>query len=175
MVNVFSVHPTGKFPGQTEILKRYSRFPVGTFQMEIRLPFFTRRKESFGLIRFKYVWCSYRENKFSRLHVNFRVTKVVYHLPQIPRNFGWDVNGKRFFGSSHWEIPGTNRNSEKVLPFSRLERSKWKFVYHFLPEVKKVLVWSDSSMCDVHIENKFSRSGQSEWINSGQDLCDFWS
>ena len=73
-------------------------------------------------------------------HVNFRVTKVVYHLPQIPRNFGWDVNGKRFFSSSHWEIPGTNRNSEKVLPFSRLERSKWKFVYHFLPEVKKVLV-----------------------------------
>ena len=29
-------------------------------------------------------------------------------------------------------------------------------------------------MCDVHIENKFSRSGQSEWINSGQDLCDFF-
>ena len=24
-------------------------------------------------------------------------TKVVYHLPQIPGNFGWDVDGKRFF------------------------------------------------------------------------------
>ena len=49
-----------------------------------------------------------------------RNTVVVYHLPQIPRNFGWDVNGKRFFGSSHWEIPGTNGDSEKVVPFSRL-------------------------------------------------------
>ena len=46
------------------------------------------------------------------------VTRVVYHLPQIPGNSGWDVNGKGFFGSSHWKIPGTNRNSEKVVPFS---------------------------------------------------------
>ena len=56
--------------------------------------------------------------------------KVVYHLPQIPGNSGWVVNGKRFFGSSHWKIPGTNGNSEKVVPFSRLGRSEWKFVYH---------------------------------------------
>ena len=55
---------------------------------------------------------------------------VVYRLSQIPRNSGWDVNGKRFFGSSHWKIPGTNGNSEKVVPFSRLGRSEWKFVYH---------------------------------------------
>ena len=43
-----------------------------------------------------------------------------------------DVNGKRFFGSSHmhWKIPGTNGNSEKVVPFSRLGCSEWKFVYH---------------------------------------------
>ena len=38
---------------------------------------------------------------------------VVYHLPKIPRNFFWDVNGKRFFGSSHCKIPGTS--SEKVV------------------------------------------------------------
>ena len=56
--------------------------------------------------------------------------KVVYHLPQIPGNSGWDVNGKQFCGSSHWKIPGTNGNSEKVVPFSRLGRSEWKFVYH---------------------------------------------
>ena len=55
---------------------------------------------------------------------------VVYHLPQIPRNSAWDVNGKRFFGSSHWKIPGTNGNSEKVVPFFRLGRSEWKFVYY---------------------------------------------
>ena len=55
---------------------------------------------------------------------------VVYHLPQIPGNSGWDVNGKQFFGSSHWKIPGTNGNSEKVVPFPRLGRSAWEFVYH---------------------------------------------
>ena len=55
---------------------------------------------------------------------------VVYHLLQIPGNSCWDVNGKRFFGSSHWKIPGTNGNSEKVVPFSRLGRSEGKFFYH---------------------------------------------
>ena len=29
---------------------------------------------------------------------------VVYHLPQFPGNSRWDVNGKRFFGSSYWKI-----------------------------------------------------------------------
>ena len=66
--------------------------------------------------------------KFS--HVDLTSAWVVYHLPQILGNSGWDVNGKRFFGSSHWKIPGTNGNSEKVVPFSRLGRSEWKFVYH---------------------------------------------
>ena len=56
--------------------------------------------------------------------------RVVYHLPQIPGNSGWDVNGKRFFGSSHWKIPGTNGSSEKVVPFFPLGRSEWKFVDH---------------------------------------------
>ena len=59
-----------------------------------------------------------------------RVRLVVYHLPRIPGNSGWDVNDKRFFGSSHWKIPGTNENSEKVVLFSRLGRSEWKFVHH---------------------------------------------
>ena len=35
-----------------------------------------------------------------------------------------------FFGSSHWKFPGTNGNSEKVVPFSLLGRSQWKFVYN---------------------------------------------
>ena len=55
---------------------------------------------------------------------------VVYHLPQIPGNSGWNVNGKRLFSSSHWKIPGTNGNSEKVVRFSRLGRSEWEFVLH---------------------------------------------
>ena len=66
-------------------------------------------------------------------------TGVVYHLPQIPGNSGWDVNGKRCFDSSHWKIPGTNGNSEKVAPFSRLGRSEWKFVYHL--QVSWVWYW----------------------------------
>ena len=57
-------------------------------------------------------------------------TMVVYHLPQIPGNSGWDVNSKVFFGSSHRKIPGTNGKTEKVVPFSRLGRSEWKFVHH---------------------------------------------
>ena len=56
---------------------------------------------------------------------------VVYHSPQIPGNSCWDANGKRYFGLSHWKIPGINGNFEKVDQFSRyLERSQWKFVYH---------------------------------------------
>ena len=66
-------------------------------------------------------------------------TGVVYHLPQIPGNSGWDVNGKRFFGSSHWKIPGTNGNSEKVVLFSRWEHSEWKFVYYL--QVSWVWCW----------------------------------
>ena len=55
---------------------------------------------------------------------------VVYHLQRIPGNSGWDVNGKRFFGSFCGKIPGTNGNSEKVVPFSRFGRPKRKLVYH---------------------------------------------
>ena len=44
---------------------------------------------------------------------------VVYHLPQIPGNS--DVNGKQFFDSFHWKIPGTNGNSEKVVRTFRME------------------------------------------------------
>ena len=55
---------------------------------------------------------------------------VVYHLKHIPGTSGWDVDGKRLFGLSHWKIPGTNGTSEKVVPFSPLGRSEWKFVYH---------------------------------------------
>ena len=43
--------------------------------------------------------------------------KVVYHLPKIPRNSGWGVNGTGSFGSFHWKIPGTSGNSGKVVRF----------------------------------------------------------
>ena len=65
-----------------------------------------------------------RANKGVFLSEGPRNTVDVYHLPQLPRNFGLDINGKRFFGSSHWKIPGTNGDSEKVVPFSRLGLSE---------------------------------------------------
>ena len=71
-----------------------------------------------------------RKFKDARAGGEKRRGSVVHHLPQISRNSAWDVNGKRFFGSSHWKIPWTNGNSKKVVPFSRLGRSEWKFVYH---------------------------------------------
>ena len=43
------------------------------------------------------------------------------------------------FRSFHWKIPCTNGNSEKVVPFSRLGRSEWKFVYHL--QVSWVSYW----------------------------------
>ena len=47
----------------------------------------------------------------------------VFHLPQYSGNSGWDVNGTRLFGSSHWKISGKSGTSEKVVPFSR-----WKLL-----------------------------------------------
>ena len=41
--------------------------------------------------------------------------------------------------SFHWKIPGTNGNSENVVPFSRLGRSEWKFLYHL--QVSWVSYW----------------------------------
>ena len=43
----------------------------------------------------------------------------VFHLPKKSGNSGWDVNGTRLFGSSHWKISWKSGTSEKVVPFSR--------------------------------------------------------
>ena len=40
---------------------------------------------------------------------------TIYH--KFPESSGWDVNGKRFFGSSHCKIPRINGNSG-FLPFT---------------------------------------------------------
>ena len=65
---------------------------------------------------------------------------VVYHLPQIPGNSCWDVNGKRFCASSHWKIPGTNRDSEKVVPFSWLGEFRMEISLPFTSFLSFVLV-----------------------------------
>lgn len=54
-----------------------------------------------------------------------------FPLRQTSGNFGWELNGKWFFGSPHWKIPGKRGTSKKVFPFSRLECSEWIFVLHY--------------------------------------------
>ena len=44
-----------------------------------------------------------------------------FHLVKIRGISGSGVNGTRFVGSSHWNIPRKNGKSKKVGPFSRLE------------------------------------------------------
>ena len=51
---------------------------------------------------------------------------VIYDLPQIPGNSCWDVNGKRFFGSSHWKIPRDKWKFWKANPVFPIG----KFIYH---------------------------------------------
>ena len=46
-------------------------------------------------------------------------------------NFGSAVNGESFVALSPWKIPGKSGKSEKVGPFSRLERSERNFMFHF--------------------------------------------
>ena len=67
-----AAHPHQEFPGvppppppDQKIRKRTSLSKCAHLS-NLSPRFFSRSKESFGLIRFKYVWCSYRENKFSR-------------------------------------------------------------------------------------------------------------
>ena len=44
-----------------------------------------------------------------------------FHLVKISGISGAAVNGTRFVGSSHWNIPRNSGKSKKVGPFSRLE------------------------------------------------------
>ena len=57
-------------------------------------------------------------------------TEGALHLVKISANFGSAVNGKRFIGWSHWKIPRKSGKSEKVGPFSRLERSERNCAFH---------------------------------------------
>ena len=57
-------------------------------------------------------------------------TEGARHLVKISANFGSAVNEKRFIGSSHWKIPRKSGKSEKVGPFSRLERSERNCAFH---------------------------------------------
>ena len=127
MEHVSSVRPTGKFPEKVENLKRRARFPCWNFRTECRVPF------TFLVV------CTSSRSTVGHRHLPGFTTKWNNFLPignstfAIPPKFpGFFPKWKapRIFGSFHWKIPGTNGNSEKVIPFSRLRRSEWKFAYH---------------------------------------------
>lgn len=65
------------------------------------------------------------------MSLKHKQTAGTFHLEKISGNFGWELNGKRFFDSSHRKIPGKGRTSKKVSPFFRLERSERIFVFHY--------------------------------------------
>ena len=77
-----------------------------------------------------------------------------------------------FFGSSHFKIPATNGNSEKVVPFSRLELSEWKTftIYKFLEfrtTVKPLLsghLW-DLPKCPLNRGCQLNRGCKNRAIN----------
>ena len=50
-----------------------------------------------------------QRNKSESNQASEVVTWVVYHLPPIPGNSGWDVNGKRFF----WFVPLENSRGKR--------------------------------------------------------------
>ena len=54
----------------------------------------------------------------------------VFRLPKDCGNSGWDVNGTRLFGSSHWKNFGKSGTSGNVVPFSRWKLPTVKFVFH---------------------------------------------
>ena len=56
---------------------------------------------------------NYAQNSSRFEDGNNPMISVVYHLPRIPWNSGWDVNGKRFF----WFVP--LKNSRDKLKFCK--------------------------------------------------------
>ena len=50
---------------------------------------------------------------------------VALHLVKNSEDSSSGVNGKDFFGSPDWKIPGKRGTAQKVVPFSRLERPDW--------------------------------------------------
>lgn len=65
------------------------------------------------------------------MSLKHKQTAGTFHLEKISGNFGWELNGKRFFDSFHRKIPGKGRTSKQVSPFFRLERSERIFVFHY--------------------------------------------
>ena len=68
--------------------------------------------------------------KCDNTFICYSTITVVYHLLENSGNFGWNVNGKRFLGSSNWKTPEIYGSSEKVVLFSRLERFEWMSLFH---------------------------------------------
>ena len=63
-----------------------------------------------------------------------------YHLPQFPGNSCWDVNGKRFFGSSYWKIPPDKRKFWKGSPVFPVGTFQMEILLPFTSFLNFVLV-----------------------------------
>ena len=68
-----------------------------------------------------------RSNKDYGIEQKFTVCQRLLRpkLPNLQENsgyFGWNVNGKRCFGSSNWKIPEMNGSTEKVSPLFPVPR-----------------------------------------------------
>ena len=101
---------------------------------------------------------------------------VVYHLLENSGNYGWNVNGKRFFDSPNWKIPEMNGSSEKVVLFSRLERFEWISFFHLhVPPFSHQF----QALDDFSLRNVRARSSRTEFPNrtnwiffvNGQTTC----
>ena len=57
------------------------------------------------------------------------MTMGAFHLVKNSENSGSGLNEKRFFGSLDWKIPRKFGTAQKVVPFSRLERSDCFLVF----------------------------------------------
>ena len=56
---------------------------------------------------------------------------VLYYLQKVTGKSDWKVNGTILFESFQWEISGAKECLKKVVMFSRSERSRREFIFHF--------------------------------------------
>ena len=98
-----------------------------------------------------------------QMSLKYKQTAGAFHLEKISRNFGWELNGKQFFDSSHRKIPGKSRTSKKVSPFFRLECSERIFVFHYhVSRISYQFQDHGNKICHGHFGKKWPLS---QWIS----------
>ena len=91
------------------------------------------------------------------------------------RQFRWAVNEKRFTGSSHRKIPRKSGKSEKVGPFSRLERSERNCAFH--PHLSRSSYQFEAhgkKICHGQFAKQLASLEPSLMYQSGAPYVNFW-